>query len=675
MLPSARDELLAMFSRGISLTLQKPRGGIFSVENYDAEKLGSFMEEEHQDCLEEWGRYLKRREQGGAPELFGTVEAAKAWLVRNAPVKFVDGAWLAHLHKITTLFSLRGVTKNAWQVLSEELGDGDLSKHHVYLYEQLLEAVGQHLPKGHSADFIKPSHWGGLENRGEWVAAAGQLLISLFPDEFLPEILGFNMHYELITMDTLRANHELKALKINPYYFLIHIVIDNADSGHTAMAIQVVTRYLDMVREKEGEAAVERAWKRVQVGYALSQTLGAAPSPTQESYSDLRLTREKFIPRDDSLDPLSARIVNIFKAKATVSHQFHCQSRVRIGGQALAEWLAPSSWTCSNPGRGLQLLTALSQAKPWIIPGASSKSLLMRELAWEGRMFGAFTHDETAALGAWIDALGEGNALLYWNFTRQEPLASKDVVGELRDPARHHPVVMPCETHEIDTEICKPSAFQITPRPLAPLSSTRLPDVIALWFAHIGLLENTINTPARTSDPMYANLICLLRAQAGFEVEQPIVAGMDEIRRLSYPSLVSIGRELISVAGWKAAASVETLHDVFLMAANHGQGEKSHRLAQDMLNWATRPSANLGLLMGLALAFLDLKDAVAEAPDLLAPDSRCVLEAIVVRERQSLEASAKELRAREEPQYRNLIRGYQLGRRALEDFCIKGTTS
>jgi len=153
-------------------------------------------------------------------------------------------------------------------VLSEELGDGDLSKHHVHLYEQLLEAVGQHLPKGHSADFIKPSHWGGMENRDEWVAAAGQLLISLFPDEFLPEILGFNMHYELITMDTLRANHELKALKINPYYFLIHIVIDNADSGHTAIAIQVVTRYLDMIREKEGEAAVEGAWKRVQVGYA-----------------------------------------------------------------------------------------------------------------------------------------------------------------------------------------------------------------------------------------------------------------------------------------------------------------------------------------------------------------------------------------------------------------------
>jgi len=299
----------------------------------------------------------------------------------------------------------------------------------------------------------------------------------------------------------------------------------------------------------------------------------------------------------------------------------------------------------------------------------------MRELGWEGRMFGAFTNDETAALGAWIDALGEGNALLYWNFTRQEPVASKVVVEELQDPACHHPVVMPCETHEIDIEICEPSAFQITPRPLAPLSSTRLPDIVALWFAHIGLLENTINTPARTSDPMYANLICLLRAQAGFEVEQPIVAGMDEIRRPSCPSLVSIGRELISATGGKAAAGVESLQDVLLMAADHGQGEESDRLAQDMLNWATRPSANLGLLMGLALAFLDLKDAVAAAPDLLAPDSRSVLEAIVVRERQSLEASAKELRARDEPQFRDLIRGYQLGRRSLEDCCIKGTTS
>jgi hypothetical protein len=124
-----------------------------------------------------------------------------------------------------------------------------------------------------------------VENQDIWEAAVGQLLISLFPNEFLPEILGFNMHYELITMDTMRAAHELKSLGLDSYYFLIHIVIDNADSGHTAMATHTVTRYLDMIRENEGEKAVEQAWKRVQVGYALSQTLGGSHSQQGGSYS------------------------------------------------------------------------------------------------------------------------------------------------------------------------------------------------------------------------------------------------------------------------------------------------------------------------------------------------------------------------------------------------------
>ena len=680
-LESARDELLAMLSRGISLGLKQPQKGIFGIEHYDAEKVGSFIEAEQEEVLEKWGRYIKRRDQGHAPELFATVEAAKAWLVQQAPIKFVDGAWLAHSHKITTPFALRSVTKNAWQVLSEELGDGDLSKHHVYLYSQLLKEVGSQLPEGHSAAFVEPCHWNGMENHDVWEAGVGQLLISLFPNEFLPEILGFNMHYELITLDTLRANHELKALGINPYYFLIHIVIDNADSGHTAMATHTVTRYLDMIREREGEAAMEQAWKRVQAGYALSQTLGSSPSLEQEAYLSSGTGKESIAAERLSLDPFSTRVVNIFKAKASVSHRFHCQSRVRIGGKTLADWLAPSMWKDSNPERQLHLLTALSQAKPWIYPGSSSKSLLMRELAWEGRMFGAFTHDEVAALGAWIDTIGpDGKALRYWNFTCREPLASKDAVGALQDPIRHHPVVMPRDAHVNGTDSwgsfdSVDSELQIAPQPLTSPSRARLPDVVALWFTHIGLLENTINTPSRTANPVYAKIICLLRAQAGFAVETPIVAGMDELRRLSCPSLVDIGHELISRAAWASDAKVTCLHDVLLLTASHGQDERSMRLAHDMLGWATRPTANLGLLLGLAWAFLELKEAVARAPELLAQETRGVLEAIVARERRSLEGCAQELRtAGEELQYQGLIRGYHLGRRALQDLCIEAAS-
>ena len=673
-LEPARDELLAMFSRSLSVALEQPQQSILSIEHYDAKRVGSFLEDEHDKIQMEWGNYLARRKRGEGPELFATAEAARIWLVQQAPVKFVDGAWLAHIHKITSPFALRSVTKGAWQILSEELGDGDLSKHHVYLYRQLLENIGRPLPDGHSVDFIKPCLWDGVNNRGAWEAAVGQLLISLFPNEFLPEILGFNLHYELITLDTLRAAHELKALGINPYYFLIHIAIDNAHSGHVAMATHTVTRYLDMVRATEGDTAVEQAWKRVQVGYTLSQTLGNSHSHKQEASSSAG-TRLGLPAPSNMLDPLSARVIDIIKAKASVSHQLHCQSRVRIGGQTLAKWLAPSIWMHPHPQQCLDLLAALSQAKPWIYPGASTKSLLVRELSWEGRMFGAFTHGEVVALTAWIDSLDpENNTSLYWSFTRRKPLSSTKAVSELQDPARHYPVVMPCSADKITTgsltvgssESISNSELILDQRPLSPPSSARLADVIALWFAHIGLLENTINTPSRTASPLYVSILRLLRAQAGFAVEDHIVAGMDEMKRLSCASLVDIGLEIVSRTGWAFNVKPSCLHDIFILTGSQGQGAESAELAQNMLRWGTRPSANLGLLLGLASAFLDLKVVVAKAPGLLGQESRLVLGAIVARERQSLEECAQELQSVDGLQYRQLIRGYHLGRSVLE---------
>ena len=648
-LEPAREELLSMFSLGLSHGVEVPRGSILSIEHYEAKKLWNFLEEQNA-VLTMWRDYLARRKQGQGPELFATTGAAKTWLVQQAPVKFVDGAWLGHIHKITSPFALRSITKDAWQILSEELGDGDLSKHHVYLYHQLLQDIGCPLSDSHSADFIQPCHWDTMNNYDAWKAAVGQLLISLFPNKFLPEILGFNMHYELITLDTLRAAHELKALDVNPYYFLIHIAIDNADSGHTAMAIHTVTRYLDTVRATEGEVALEQAWKRVQIGYTLSQALGSSHSREAEC-SGGAVALPGSVALSTPLDPLSAGVIDIFRAKASVSKQFHCQSRVRIGGQTLAEWLDPSMWRHSNSRQHLKLLTALSQTRPWIYPGASGKSMLVRELLWGGRMFGAFTHDEVVTLSAWIDSLNpENKSRLYWSFSGRNQSASKKVVRELQDPVRHHPVVIPCAAEDNkDTEIFSTESLEFDLEPDFPNEETLPPSskfrssLMALWFAHVDLLENAITTPSRTASPLYASILRLLRAQAGFAIETHIVAGMDEMKRISCPSLVDIGLELMSRAGWTTSANPSCLQDVFLLAKNQGQGEKSARLSHDMLWWGLQPSAKLGWLLGMAFAFLELKVAVMRAPELPSQESQFTLATIVGRERQCLMECAQEL--------------------------------
>ncbi|KAF4224431.1 hypothetical protein CNMCM6457_009457 [Aspergillus fumigatiaffinis] len=689
-LEPAREELLAMFSHGLSIALRWPKcnsssssnNNILSVEDYSVESLSRFLQNVHETTQAEWANYLQRRKQGQGPELFATAEAAKAWLVQQAPVKFVDGAWLGHVHKITTPFALRGVTRQVWQVLSEELGDGDLCKHHVNLYRKLLDDIRCPLPHGHSADFIHLREWDRVENRATWEAAVGQLLISLFPNEFLPEILGFNMHFETVTLETMQVAHELKSFGIDPYYFLIHMTIDNADSGHTAMAAHAVLRYLEVVRAAQGNTAMQKAWKRVQVGYILSQTLGNS--------SSLGTAGLGLASPDVLLGPLSTRVMDILRSKALVSHSIHSQSRARIGSYTLSDWLDPSLWTHSNGLHQLDLLTALSQAKPWVFAGESSKSILLRELSWGGRMFGAFTDNEVTTLREWIDALRpQSEPLLYWQFTQRQPVPSHEAVAELRDPVRHHPFVLPdnevkiletadsCTTTTTTTTICQGLGFvgggrPWTEQPTLTISSmARLPDIIALWFAHISLLENTINTPSQTVCPLHSRILRLLRAQAGFGLESEIVAGMDELRRDSCTSLVDIGLELTQKLGQGpiAVQPLLSLQDVFMLVAQHGQGEESAKLANDMLRWSARPKANLGLLLGLAMAFLEFKHAIRRSPDFLSRESGLLLEAIVAREKTSLEDCARELQNTDDTRYKDLLRGYHLAMSTLPN-CI-----
>ncbi|KJZ75429.1 hypothetical protein HIM_05125 [Hirsutella minnesotensis 3608] len=659
-LETAREELLSMLSHGLSVALRQPdcnSSSILNIATYSAEKMDTFLKDTHERMLSDWTNYLERRKQGHGPELFATADEAKVWLVQQAPVKFLDGAWLGHIHKITTPFAFRSVTRLAWQILSEELGDGDPDKHHVNLYCKLLESIGCPLPNGHSADFINACEWERDENRGAWRAAVGQLAISLFPNEFLPEILGFNLHFEMASLETMQVAHELKGLGIDPCYFLLHITIDNADSGHTAMAAHTVRRYIDVVRETESEAAVQQAWKRVQVGYVLSQSLG--------DYSHLSVV-ERDSPNPDVLfGALGAEVMDLFRSKALVSHRMHSQGRVRVGPYALNEWLEATLRKDSND---LHLLTTLSQAKPWVYAGASRKSLLVRELSWGGRMFGAFTKNEVTTICRWIDALKpKRGPWLYWKFAQRHPVTSQEAVAELQDPAYHHPFLpvgnnpnTPPMTEKMFQEVDYRCIEALAERPALKMASpAQLPDIIALWFTHISLLENTITIPSRTTDRIYMSILRLLRAQSGFGIEDDIVAGMDEARRDDCTSLVDIGMELTKKLSKTAvSAKPQTLRHVFLLVASHGQGEDSFELVNDMLQWRARPTENLGFLLGAALASVDFKRAVWKSPDLLSQRSRLALETIIERETVSLVECARQLQSRDDALYRDLLRGH-----------------
>lgn len=640
-LPQSRDLLISLLSETISDTRDGPEPGILSVEQFTPEGLIEFLQIENDKITREWEDYQARRRAGSPVEMFQDQEEAKWWLRQIAPVKYVDGAWLGYINKITTPFSLRRATKDAWQVMSEELGDGDPQKNHVYVYRELMKETGAGLPEADAIEFIQPEL--DLNEKCVWKAAISQLLISLFPHEFLPEILGFNLHFEGLTMETMKAAKEIEEVGLNPYYFVLHISIDNADSGHTAIAMQAVVKYIKHIQQTQGTSSAQQAWRRVQAGFILSQKLSVGPlSPSR------RPPAVNSFPRNVR----EAEVIRIFKAKAPVAHKIHCSSRMKIGGRKLVDWLEPNAFA----GKQWQMdfLDSLSNMKPWVRKGDSNRSKLIQELSWEGKMFGSFTQGEVEVVKRWIDALGRPDPQIYWTFVGRSEITSEEVLHN-QDIRVDYPVLKPVSLADLSTGQSSPS--------LSPLlylhpsaknaGKARMAKVFPLWFASPCLLETFVCIPSKTTTAVASSIVRLLRAQYGFDVEGPGVAGMDEVRRIDSAGLLELGLAMMKKDGLSEPASVK---DVLEMMPSE--------FALQMMELSMRPMANSGLLIGLAWAFAGLHDVMTSSK-LLTPTSQLVLSQIVRRERDCLEFCYKELKD-DQKWCEDFHRGYEMGRVEIE---------
>ena len=638
-LPQARDLLISLLGEAVESTQSSKVQGILALQNYDANALAKFLKEKDDKITVQWEDYLSRRTAGQPRELFKDQEHAKWWLRQSAPVKYVDGAWLGHIHKVSTPFALRSITKNAWQILSEELGDGDLVKNHVYIYSELMAEIGHPLPTADSREFIDDV---GLDTPQVWKAAVAQLLISLFPHEFLPEILGFNMHFEMLTWDTMRAIRELKELALNDYYFLLHVSIDNADSGHTAMAMQSVMEYLKHIQETGGASAVEQCWKRIQIGYLLSESLSSSPGSVASGtdYAD-----------GIGFNKYEAAIARVFKAKALVAHRLHCSSKVKIRGRTLVEWLEPGAFESRQ--RQKEFIDALAASKPWIYKGYPERSRLIKELAWDGKMFGSFTEAEVGALKGWIQSLAihEPDPKRYWAFTGRTEFSSATML-QGQDIRVDYPVFPALQ--KLGRGLEDPAG--ILDSPLLVEGTPELRRFVGLWFAQSCVLEGLITIPFRTANPTSSAIIRVLRAQYGFAPEGSGVAGMDEIRRIDAIDLHSIGMEVAKNTGFPQP---KDLRDALL-------GEDSD-FAVSMLALSMRPIEHRDSLLGMAWALMRLHEALATSVSLqlLTPESKAALKDMAHRELLGLRVCWDELKA-DQARRANFSNGYKQVRQEIE---------
>ncbi|KAE8364346.1 hypothetical protein BDV27DRAFT_172439 [Aspergillus caelatus] len=634
-LPKARDLLLSFLSDAITTTAyDKGQGqGIFAIRSYTDEKLFSFLRASHQEVEDSYQRYIQNRRSGSPRVLVSNRQHAAEVLTRLAPLKLVDGAWLGLTNNINTPFAHRRITKQLWQILSEELGDGILSFHHTYIYNEMLKGLDVKLLEPYKRDF------------GEKIPNTNDRRAFKAAVDFLPEIIGFNLHFEGFSFETMTLARELQELKIDAQYFLLQVTMNNAHSGHAMMAASIVTQYLAQVVRGEGSEAAEIAWRRVQAGYALSKHLGnGIESAVTEDGGDI----DYYAENNDIPGPYDEEVGNLLIAKAAVAQKIHTACPARIGGKPLSDWLNTSHITSDSSK--LDFLRELSDAAPWVVRGNPDKSRLIQEMRRGGKMFGAFTLKEVNLLERWISSMdprATGNDVQadYWRFTGRKRF-------------RQHPTLAPSPDPFLNFDCSEypalPLGEDFTHDPLLINFDKNWPKFISMWFAHISLLESVVTVPSRVATELGAAVTRTLRAQYGLSPEADGIFGMDEIHHTvsaSTPDLVDIGLEILSCKGINPLPN--SLSDILT--------QSPCEFSLKILSASKYPVRNGEILLGMLLTFLDLQKAVLECPGLLSEVGKQALEGIIERETTCLR-TCRDLFAADKRKGELFAAGYWLAR-------------
>ncbi|WP_286919251.1 iron-containing redox enzyme family protein [Pseudomonas sp. UBA6753] len=319
----------------------------------DPAQLEAWSASHANQVAEAYASYLEQRRQGAPRRYFANRAQALWFLQQVAPTKAVDGAWLHSTLRQWGDPRYHGLIRT----YLEELGGGDPRCNHVLIYQRLLSRLGcLGLPE--------------LDDQ-RYLQGALQLALGRHGDDFLPEVIGYNLGYEQPPLHLLITTYELSELGIDGHYFQLHVTIDNAASGHAHLSIQALRQLCPA--DEAGQF-----YQRVRSGYRLN-VLGL-DTPSLISSFDLE---------SELLSALEHK-----RNFGQFMHSDHCRLQKRTVNQWLAE-----------PGAMPAFLQAL-QAQGWIRRGEAPANS-----RWWGLidgpsapMCGVFTAYEKQLWHDWIAA-------------------------------------------------------------------------------------------------------------------------------------------------------------------------------------------------------------------------------------------------------------------------------
>jgi hypothetical protein len=343
----ALDESRAFLGAG----LQQVAGMTCDLPD-DPHALYDWMDRRHEVIGDQYAAYLAARKAGAPRQYFSSRAHALYFLRGVAPTKLVDGSWLYGLVHHWQDDRFHGLIRT----YLEELGEGRPQDNHVVMYRQLLASQGcEHL---HDLD-DELYHQGAL-----------QLSLAHNAPHFLPEIIGFNLGYEQLPLHLLITSYELNELGIDPYYFTVHVTVDNAGTGHARKAIDSVLGALPTTGDRDA------FYRRLRTGYLLNE-LGKGTVAVIGSFD---------------LEQELGRILKKKSLHGRHAHSDYC----RVEGRTVNEWLSDD--------RQIPEFLRKLEGRGWIRRHADPAQSRFWSLVHGSRaeMFGVFSPYELQVLHDWI---------------------------------------------------------------------------------------------------------------------------------------------------------------------------------------------------------------------------------------------------------------------------------